>query len=539
MDGDLRKDDGHPAPPQTRDYPALISALNEALSVFAGTADLQEALRQSFDAAIRGCKAQAGLLLLVEQDEPPKFRSIHAAGRISEQQVLAAESGRSAPGISAQVIRNALESRRCQVIQDPRMQTLQTAAFVDEPFSVLCAPIVDPYASGVLAILYFQQSQPGLAYELEDLVWLDTYAAALGRLFGCFFQAQRRECDLKALLGSEARPEGAPDLIGDSHHMLRLRRELHETLIPAASARSPAPFLLLGEKGTGKEVVARYIGAYSERRSGPFVTINCAEITSELAASRFFGHKRGAFTGAISDEKGLFRSAHKGVLFLDEISHLPLPVQATLLRALDYRTVQPVGVAEQIPVDVLLIMATNRDLDDAATKGQFLPDLLDRMTVGHIIRLSALRERPLDIIPLLEHYRVLNERRLRRPTLGFDPAVLRVLAGYPWPGNVRELSGVAAKLVTHTKPGARIDRESLRRAYPQACSPTESGTRERLFELRFRDAINQFRRDLILARLEQHSGNGAATARSLGMGETTLRRWRRTLNIPTEASTEH
>ncbi|HWW92800.1 MAG TPA: sigma 54-interacting transcriptional regulator, partial [Vicinamibacteria bacterium] len=472
MDGDLRKDDGHPAPPQTRDYPALISALNEALSVFAGTADLQEALRQSFDAAIRGCKAQAGLLLLVEQDEPPKFRSIHAAGRISEQQVLAAESGRSAPGISAQVIRNALESRRCQVIQDPRMQTLQTAAFVDEPFSVLCAPIVDPYASGVLAILYFQQSQPGLAYELEDLVWLDTYAAALGRLFGCFFQAQRRECDLKALLGSEARAEGAPDLIGDSHHMLRLRRELHETLIPAASARSPAPFLLLGEKGTGKEVVARYIGAYSERRSGPFVTINCAEITSELAASRFFGHKRGAFTGAISDEKGLFRSAHKGVLFLDEISHLPLPVQATLLRALDYRTVQPVGVAEQIPVDVLLIMATNRDLDDAATKGQFLPDLLDRMTVGHIIRLSALRERPLDIIPLLEHYRVLNERRLRRPTLGFDPAVLRVLAGYPWPGNVRELSGVAAKLVTHTKPGARIDRESLRRAYPQACSPT-------------------------------------------------------------------
>jgi|GEM_PF-1123764 len=539
MDGDLRKDDGHPAPPQTRDYPALISALNEALSVFAGTADLQEALRQSFDAAIRGCKAQAGLLLLVEQDEPPKFRSIHAAGRISEQQVLAAESGRSAPGISAQVIRNALESRRCQVIQDPRMQTLQTAAFVDEPFSVLCAPIVDPYASGVLAILYFQQSQPGLAYELEDLVWLDTYAAALGRLFGCFFQAQRRECDLKALLGSEARPEGAPDLIGDSHHMLRLRRELHETLIPAASARSPAPFLLLGEKGTGKEVVARYIGAYSERRSGPFVTINCAEITSELAASRFFGHKRGAFTGAISDEKGLFRSAHKGVLFLDEISHLPLPVQATLLRALDYRTVQPVGVAEQIPVDVLLIMATNRDLDDAATKGQFLPDLLDRMTVGHIIRLSALRERPLDIIPLLEHYRVLNERRLRRPTLGFDPAVLRVLAGYPWPGNVRELSGVAAKRVTHTKPGARIDRESLRRAYPQSCSPTESGTRERLFELRFRDAINQFRRDLILARLEQHSGNGAATARSLGMGETTLRRWRRTLNIPTEASTEH
>jgi DNA-binding NtrC family response regulator len=190
-------------------------------------------------------------------------------------------------------------------------------------------------------------------------------------------------------------------------------------------------------------------------------------------------------------------------------------------------------------VDVLLIMATNRDLDDAATKGEFLPDLLDRMTVGDTIRLAPLRERPLDIIPLLEHYRVLNERRLRRPTLGFDPSVFRVLTAYSWPGNVRELSGVAAKLVTHTKPGARIDRESLRRACPEAFSAREPTPREPLSDVRYHDAVNQFRRDLILSRLEKFSGNGAATARSLGMGETTLRRWRRTLRIPTEASTEH
>src|SRR5260221_10419170 len=129
MSGDLGEDDRLEAPPETRDYPALISALNEALSVLASTADLEDALRHSFDAAVRGCKAQRGLLFLVEQDDPPKLRSIQAVGRISEQQVLAAESGRSAPGISAQVIRKALESRQCQVIQDPRMQTLQTAAF--------------------------------------------------------------------------------------------------------------------------------------------------------------------------------------------------------------------------------------------------------------------------------------------------------------------------------------------------------------------------------------------------------------------------
>jgi DNA-binding NtrC family response regulator len=539
MNGREDHDDVPQPLPQIRDYPALISALDEALSVLASTADLEDALRQSFEAAVRGCKAQRGILLLVEQETPPRLRSICALGKINVEQAEATESGRSAPGISAQVIRKALSTKQCQVVQDPRMQTLQTAAFVAEPYSVLCAPIIDPYTRGVLAIAYFQQSQPGLAYEFEDLVWLDTYAAALGRLFGYFFQAQRRERDLQALRGANDRPEGAPDLVGDSHHTQRLRRELHQTLIPTASAPSPTPFLLLGEKGTGKEVVARYIRAYSQRCNGPFVTINCAEITPELAAARFFGHKRGAFTGAISDEKGLFRSAHKGVLFLDEISHLALPVQATLLRALDYRTVQPVGTTEQLPVDVLLIMATNRDLDLAAESGQFLPDLLDRMTVGHTIRLAPLRERPLDIIPLLEHYRVVNERRLRRPTLGFDPAVFRALTAYSWPGNVREVSGVAAKLVTHTTPGARIDRESLRRACPEAASAGEASRIEPVADLRFREAINQFRRDLILARLEQHSGNGAAAARSLGMGETTLRRWRRTLKIAPEASAEH
>ena len=181
-------------------------------------------------------------------------------------------------------------------------------------------------------------------------------------------------------------------------------------------------------------------------------------------------------------------------------------------------------------------MATNRDLESAATTGAFLPDLLDRMTVGHTIRLASLRERQLDIIPLLEHYRILNERRLRRPTLGFDPSVLRALTAYPWPGNVRELAGVAAKLVTYTKPGARIDRETLRRAYPEALSARQTSPIEPLSELRFRDAVNQFRRDLILTRLEEYAGNAAAAARSLGMGETTLRRWRRTLKL--EASTD-
>jgi two-component system response regulator AtoC len=292
--------------------------------------------------------------------------------------------------------------------------------------------------------------------------------------------------------------------------------------------------LLTGEKGTGKEVVARYIQAHSDRADAPFVVANAGEITPEMASARFFGHKRGAFTDARNDEPGLFRQAHGGVLFLDEIGYLPRGAQATLLRVLEMRTVQPVGTGEQIPVDCLVILATNKDLAQAVKQGDFLPDLHDRILAGHTIELQPLRERLLDVPALLEHYRLIYERRLRKRTLGYEPAVMRALTSYAWPGNVRELVGATFKLVSYTQTGVRITRDALERALPAALkAETAGGNNGDILPhgLQFREATRSYQRDLILARLEQFEGDLSAARASLGLPEATLRRYMRLLGI--------
>jgi len=201
------------------------------------------------------------------------------------------------------------------------------------------------------------------------------------------------------------------------------------------------------------------------------VVVNCAEITDDLAASRFFGHKKGAFTGAVSDERGFFRAANRGVLFLDEVAELSLRAQAHLLRVLENHTVVPVGETREVPVDVAVILATNRDLDQAIREGALRADFHDRFR-SFAVRLLPLQERPWDIPPLLEHFRLMNERKHHKRTLGFTGEALRALVSYAWPGNVRELSRACSLFVIHATPGARIDRALLERAMPEVLHGT-------------------------------------------------------------------
>src|SRR5262249_46295484 len=258
-----------------------------------------------------------------------------------------------------------------------------TPALAGENYSVLCAPLLHPLRDGVLAVMYFQAT--GQAYGDSDVVWIDGYAAALAQAFALRFQEQERERELAELLAERDRPDNAPELVGESAHTQALRRVLHETYIPAAEAPDPDPVLILGEKGTGKDLVARYLHAYSARRSRPFVPVNGAEITDEMAAARFFGHKRGAFTGALGDEPGFFRAAHRGVLFLDEIAELSPRAQGTLLRVLENRTVVPVGDTRETRVDVQVLLATNRDLSEAVASGAIKADFLDRFKTQTLV----------------------------------------------------------------------------------------------------------------------------------------------------------
>ena len=227
-------------------------------------------------------------------------------------------------------------------------------------------------------------------------------------------------------------------VVGESAAMRALCERLRRI------APTPATVLLTGESGTGKEVAARALHGMSSRAGGPFVPLNCAAIAAELIESELFGHVRGAYTGAQQSREGLFYYARGGTLFLDEVSELPLPAQAKLLRVLEERRIRPVGSEQEIPVDVRVVAATNRDLRAEVAAHRFRPDLYYRLQVVEL-NLPPLRERVEDIPALLEHFIGLLAPYLGVPRLVPDARTLARMAAYDWPGNVRELKNLVER----------------------------------------------------------------------------------------------
>ncbi len=209
-----------------------------------------------------------------------------------------------------------------------------------------------------------------------------------------------------------------------------------------AAARRDCPIFLRGESGSGKEVLARFLHSRGGRVRGPLVAVNCAALPHSLIESELFGHRKGAFTGAVSDNPGRFRQAHGGTLFLDEIGDMPLEVQTRLLRALQEKTVTPVGDNREYPVDFRLICATHRDLKREVFEGRFREDLFYRLNVVEI-RLPPLRERPGDVPPLLRHF--LSSMLPREEAEAALKSFPRALLSLPFPGNVRELRNLAER----------------------------------------------------------------------------------------------
>jgi two-component system response regulator HydG len=215
-------------------------------------------------------------------------------------------------------------------------------------------------------------------------------------------------------------------------------------------AASDTTVLVSGESGTGKEVVARAIHDHSRRRGGPFVAINCAAMPETLLESELFGHARGAFTDAKTAEPGLFSRASRGTIFLDEIGDMSLTLQPKLLRVLQERTVRPVGARDEVPIDVRIIAATNRDLESAVEEGRFRQDLYYRINVVHI-PLPPLRARVGDILPLAQHFLSLFASRAEKNVTGIAAPAAEKLVAYAWPGNVRELQNCMERAVALTR----------------------------------------------------------------------------------------
>jgi transcriptional regulator with GAF, ATPase, and Fis domain len=289
-------------------------------------------------------------------------------------------------------------------------------------------------------------------------------------------------------------------------------------------ASADSTVLLVGETGTGKEIVARALHDQSRRASQPFVAVNCAALPEALVESELFGYEKGAFTGALTRKAGKFELAHRGTLFLDEIGDLPPQAQAKLLRVLQEREVQRVGGLKAVPVDVRLVAATNQDLEARMEAGQFRPDLFYRLSVFPI-RLPPLRERRDDIPLLAERFLCRFAEQQHKPTPRLTPRALDRIAAYDWPGNVRELQNVIERAVILAR-GPAIDDDLLVLRYStdvvrtgQPEPPQEQGRDSNV--VRFSDA----ERLAILRAVERAgwriSGHGGA-AEMLGLKATTL-----------------
>jgi DNA-binding NtrC family response regulator len=273
--------------------------------------------------------------------------------------------------------------------------------------------------------------------------------------------------------------------------------------------------ILLGETGTGKEVVARELHRRSARSQGPFVAINCAAIPAALLESTLFGHEKGAFTGAVRSHAGRFLQADGGTLFLDEIGDLPIELQAKLLRALQEKTVEPIGGSKPVPIDVRVIAATHQDLDAAIKAGRFRGDLYFRLS-GAILKLPPLRERTVDILPLAEHF---IRSSGARATLSEDAS--RTLKLHTWPGNIRELEQAITRASLLCSGGV-IKAEDLE-LQASAGGPSGASAAGAL-ALKLEDAQSAFTQDFVRQALLQRGGNRSETAAALGISERTLYR---------------
>jgi psp operon transcriptional activator len=229
--------------------------------------------------------------------------------------------------------------------------------------------------------------------------------------------------------------------LGESEAFLDLQERL------SRAAKTERPVILIGERGTGKELAASRLHFLSPRWNLPYVTINCSSLSESLIESELFGHEAGAFTGAMRQRKGRFEMANGGTLFLDEIATLPVTVQEKILRVVEYGTMERVGSSETIRVDARLVAATNADLRALAREGRFRQDLLDRLCF-EVIVLPPLRERREDILPLARHFARQMAVELSLPdTPGFAPQIEKQLLHYDWPGNIRELKNVVERMV--------------------------------------------------------------------------------------------
>jgi len=492
----------------SRDQPADLQAVLEAGADDYLTKPVDVA-RLTVRLAI--AERQVGNLLQRKQAEAQVAAMLEQVRRTRDDLLSILNELRVGSAITDEDGRITFLSQTCQPLLGCDPATLvgkhwQTVlAFEPRERAQLEAQLVQPPARRSKVAAHLQT--PGGRHYWVDVEVKDDPREAQRKIF--FLYDMSEVHDLRRLLDEKAQFQ---DLIGKSEPMLRIYEQIREV------ARVDSTVLIEGETGSGKELVARAIHFSSRRKHKPFIALNCAGLTDSLLGSQLFGHRRGAFTGAVEDHKGLFEAADGGTLFLDEVGDIPANVQTSLLRVLQEREIVRLGESKPVKVDVRVLAATHHDLADDVAKGTFRSDLLYRIRVVRV-HLPPLRQRREDIPLLVSHFLGECGAATGKRVEGVSKDAMGILLGYRWPGNVRELKSAVEFGIVRSK-GQVIEATDL------PGEMLDSGPPPAMLEAEGGDETQR-----LLAALKVAKGNRVAAARLLGISRATLYRRLAELNI--------
>ncbi|HZU27461.1 MAG TPA: sigma 54-interacting transcriptional regulator, partial [Bryobacteraceae bacterium] len=456
-----------------------IARLVQQLYLERGSETHAESARVLLSAIFELIPSQAGALLLLQGQEPVP---------LAEYSV---DPSTTAVAATADVIDQVLRTRA------PACGLAGAVSWVAAPLLVSGRPV---------GILCLDSRGVRRDYGVRDLQMI----AAVGEFLALAVE-NARDLEMLRMENSRLRGGGADSLlIGESAGMAALQAGILKV------ARTNTTVLIRGESGTGKELVARAIHRNSARSGRPFVAVNCAAIAETLMESEFFGHEKGAFTGAVTQRKGRLEMADGGTVFLDEIGELGAPLQAKLLRVLQEHEFERVGGSHPIKIDIRVIAATNRDLEKAMREGTFREDLFYRLNVVPL-QVPPLRERRDDIALLAMHFARTFSEQTGRTVTGLSREARAVLVAYDWPGNVRELQNAIERAVVMGSSEVILP-DDLPDALLDSAPATDAG------DSGFHEAVRQYRRRVILAALERSGGNVAEAARTLKLHPVYLHR---------------
>lgn len=472
--------------------------------------DLDELLATMLDDVIELTHAQKGFVLVLDTALASMGDSGHGEGRkwlvraarnVNKTAIASGEGG-----ISDSIVQRVVKSAQPLIVSDALADTTfgsSESVIAMQLSSVICAPLV---AQGeVIGVLYVGNDKVKQLFRRPQLDLLSIFASQASLILqNAMLLAALRED--KAKLESELRDKRFGDIIGACSSMREVFRKLEKV------AGTDIGVLITGETGTGKELVAREVHRRSSRAAGPFITINCGAIPENLIESELFGHVKGAFTGAIMDRPGKFHGANGGTLFLDEIGELPLNLQVKLLRALQERIVMRVGSSKPEKVDIRVVAATNRDLEQMVREQTFREDLYYRLNVVNLW-LPPLRDRGDDVLIIAKTLLSKYAEEFGDQVRGYSPSAISAIKKYDWPGNIRQLQNRIKKALVLCE-GKLLTPDDL-----------DLGATAEMGILPLEKAKEDFQRRYVLEVLERNNGNRTQTARDLGVDPRTIFRY--------------